>query len=224
MLKVQSITKILSDAQPTRPISFEADGGVLGVIGTKGSGKSTLLGIISGAIRADEGKIFIDDYDISEYPNEAKRATGFLLEDNPLYDDMTPYEHLMFIGDAKGIPAEKLCKQASEALDLLGIDDTKDVLIANIKKSQRQLLGVAATLLGNPDIIILDEPLKGTTVADAERLSSVIKMLGTMKTVIISSEEASRISGICDRFLLLPEGDFVYTLTDAIEEKEEGAE
>ena len=221
MLKIQSRTKYFGNTQALDSISFESEGGVIGIVGPNGSGKSTLLAIIAGAVKTSSGKIFIDEYDISEYPTDAKRATGYLMEDNPLYDDMTPYEHLMLIGEAKNIPSEKLHRQASEALELLGIDNVKDVLIANIKKGQRQLLGVAAALLGNPDIIVLDEPLRNTNADEAEKLSHVIKMLGTMKTVIISSEETSRIAGICDKIISLSDSDTDITKSDTNKEEEE---
>lgn len=205
MLKVQNITKNFGSIQALSSVSFDADGGVLGIIGPKGMGKSTLLAIIAGVLEPNSGKVYIDEYDISEYPIEAKKNTGYLSEGNPLYEDMTLYEHLLFVGEAKRIPSERLHKQTNEALELLGIDEIKDVLIANTTQSERQLLGVAATLLGNPDIIVLDEPLKSVNETDAAKLSSIIKMLGTLKTVILSSEDVSCVAGICDKFLLISE-------------------
>ena len=205
MLKVESIKKIYAETPVLEDISFELQGGVLGIIGVKGAGKSALSSIISGATEATEGKVYIDEYDISEYPAEAKRATGYLSGTNPLYDGMTPYEHLIFMGEAKKVPSEKLHKQADEALDLLGLGEVKDVLIKKLDKSERQLLGVASTLLGNPDIIILDEPLLGVSPCCAQKLSSIIKMLGTLKTVIITAESTSYLTEVCDRFLLLSE-------------------
>ncbi len=228
MLKIQGITKKYDNVTVLDGVSFELEGGVLGVIGADGVGKSTLLGIIAGAIEADDGKVFIDGYDISEYSKEAKKATGYLSENMPFYDDMSAYEFLSFVGEAKRIPAEKLDKQILEALDLLRLTELRDVLIANIDKSARVLLGVAMTLLGNPDVIILDEPFKNANAADAVSLSSIIKMLGTLKTVIICAESASAVKQICSRFLVLGEKDVEPATApsdeDNNEEKEEAEE
>ena len=198
MLKVQNITK-----SSLPDISFEIESGVIGITGGNGADRSALLSIIAGVMAPDSGHIYIDEYDISVYPTESKRATGYMAESMSFYEDMTSYEFLVFIGEAKKIQSEKLHKQIGEALDLLDITHISDVLISNIRADEKKFLGVASTLLGNPDIIILDSPFKNISPSDKEKLSHIIKMLGTMKVVIISDENSAALDEIASEVITL---------------------
>lgn len=205
MLEIKNVTKAYGGDELLRDVSFSLEGGVLGVVSSGASG-STLLNIIGGLVAPDSGSVEIDSYDISKYPFEARRATGYIPSSVPPSRSMTAYEFLLFIGESKKIPAEKLSKQIGEALDLFEIDTLKDVLLMNISASERRLLGVAATLLGNPDVILIDEPLEGLTLGDRATLSSVIKMLGRMKSVIIACDDEATAARLSDKVIVIEEG------------------
>lgn len=203
MLKIQGISKSVGSSLLFSDFSLEAESGVIGIVNGRSEARSAILSTIAGSLAPDEGHIYIDEYDISAYPTEAKRATGYMPYDMPFYDDMTVYEFLTFIGEAKKVTSEKLHKQIREALDLLSLSEISEVLISNIGTDDKKLLGVASTLLGNPDIIILDAPFDRISSYTKEKLSYIIRMLGTMKIVIISGEGADELGEIASSVIEL---------------------
>ncbi len=203
MIEVINLTKEYRGKPVFCNLSFSLGCGVLGVIGAAESGKTTLLNILAGLSPVTEGSVLIDSHNIAEYQKEAKRATGYLSASVPLYDDMTPYEFLLFVGEAKKVPLEKLCRQIDEALELMSLQDYRNVLIDKLGVSKRKKLGMAQTLLGNPDLILLDEPFEDLMERDAEDMKMVLKMLGQLKSVVVSAQNADEIAELCDEIILL---------------------
>ena len=215
MIETRNLTKKYGSLTALDNITFESDSGILGVCGARGSGKSSLLAILAGAIPQNSGEAFINQ-------KEAKKVfSGYLLEEDPLFDEMSVSEFLFFIGEAKKIPYEKLYRQVKEVLDLCNLEDFKDVPISNLKKGTRKMTGIAHTLLGNPELVVLDEPFAGMNKQEISSAKAIIKMLGEIKTVVLSSSYPTDVSDICSKMILLSGGklvacDTVENLTSAI--------
>jgi ABC-2 type transport system ATP-binding protein len=146
---------------------------------------------------------------VFDKPLQAKRLIGYLPEQPPLYEDMTPMEFLAFVAEAKGVDAERVIRQVKEVLELTDLTEMKDRLIGNLSKGCRQRVGIAQALLGNPEIIILDEPTVGLDPRQLIEIRALIRKLGEEHTVIISSHILSEISEICDELLVISGGRLV---------------
>lgn len=209
MIEIQNLSKKFGELAVLNDVSFKLDGGVLGVCGEKGSGKSTLLSIIAGVLPASEGKVLFFD---SELPKDAisrAKLVGYLDENAPIFKEMTPCEFLMFVGEAKKIPYEKLFKQVNEVIELTELTEVKDTYIEHLTLGQRKILGIAQTLLGNPKVVVLDTPFLGLNARELSTIKAIIKMLGEIKTVVISSRTDALISDICSKIALLQNGELV---------------
>ena len=209
MIEIQNLSKKFGELTVLNDVSFKLDGGVLGVCGENGSGKSTLLSIIAGVLPASEGKVLLFD---SELPKDAisrAKLVGYLDENAPIFKEMTPCEFLMFVGEAKKIPYEKLFKQVNEVIELTELTEVKDTYIEHLTLGQRKILGIAQTLLGNPKVVVLDTPFLGLNARELSTIKAIIKMLGEIKTVVISSRTNALISDICSKIVLLQNGELV---------------
>ena len=162
LIEVKHITKKYGDHLAVKDLSFTIEPGkIYGFLGPNGAGKSTTMNIIAGTLAATDGTVLINGHDIYEDPINAKRCIGYLPEIPPLYTDMTPFEFLTFVAEAKGVEYEKILKRVKEVMELTQLLDVKDRLIRNLSKGYRQRVGIAQAMLGDPDIIILDEPTVG---------------------------------------------------------------
>ncbi len=179
---------------------------VYGLLGPKGAGKSTLMDIIAGVSAPTEGTVLINGYDIVKQPIEAKKQIGYLSETPALFPDMTPSEYLTFVAEARGVKGELCDAQVKEAIALTGLISVKDRLIRGISKSYRRRVGLAATLLGNPDLILLDEPTEGLDAHQVNETRELVRRLGLSKTVIISGHVLSELTSLCDHIVVLSEG------------------
>ncbi len=205
MIEIQNLSKKFGDVTVLDNISLTAEG-VLGICGDAGSGKSTLLRIIAGTIPATDGQILIGGKELPSEPVRLSKAVGYLTQGAPAFCEFTVYEFLSFIGQAKKIPEEKLFRQIDEVLDLAELSDVKDVYIEHLMPSKRKILGIAGTLLGNPKVVILDEPFVGLDSQEFSAMKAIIKMLGEIKTVVISSKNPSSIAAVCTRTVVLSDG------------------
>ena len=203
MIESINLTKKYGDAVALENISFKVERGVLGVCGASGSGKSSLLAIIAGALPYSSGEITINE------KTPSKKNCGYLMEENPMFGDMTTLEFLTFIGESKKVPFEKLYRQIKEVIELCELEDIKDTPIAALNASRKKMIGLAQTLLGNPKTIVLDEPFAGMGRHELSTAKTIIKMLGEIKTVIISSSIPSDISDVCTELVLLSSGKLV---------------
>lgn len=207
MISVEHVTKYYGDFLAVDDLSFEIDEGhVYGFLGPNGAGKSTTMNIMTGCLSATEGHVRIDGYDIFEDANEAKKLIGYLPEQPPLYMQETPREYLKFVGEAKGLRGVRLHEQVEEVIRQTKIGEVKDRRISSLSKGYRQRVGIAQALLGNPKVIILDEPTVGLDPIQIIEIRALIKELGQDHTVIFSSHILSEVQAICDQILMIANG------------------
>lgn len=210
MISVEHLTKYYGDFLAVDDISFEIDEGhVYGFLGPNGAGKSTTMNIMTGCLSATSGHIRIDGHDIFDEPDQAKRLIGYLPEHPPLYMSESPQEYLRFVGEAKGLHGAQLTQQVEEVIEKTGIAGVKNRRISALSKGYKQRVGIAQALLGNPKVIILDEPTVGLDPIQIIEIRDLIKELGKTHTVIFSSHILSEVQTICDQILMIAKGKLV---------------
>lgn len=210
MIEIQHLTKQYGDHIAVSDLSISIEAGqIYGFLGPNGAGKSTTMNIITGCLAATTGTVTIDGYDIFEQPNEAKRRIGYLPEQPPVYLDMTPLEYLRFVGEAKGLKGAALRSGVSAAMERTQITGMKDRLIKHLSKGYRQRVGIAQALLGDPQVIILDEPTVGLDPLQIIEIRELIRSLGREHTVILSSHILSEVAAVCDRIMIISHGKLV---------------
>lgn len=222
MIKVRNLTKKYGNHLAVNNISFDIKPGkIYGLLGPNGAGKSTTMNILTGCLAATSGEVKVDGHDIFDEPIEAKRHIGYLPEQPPVYGEMTPREYLMFVAEAKGVPFEKSLRHVKEVMQLTQIYDVRNRLIRNLSKGYRQRVGIAQAMIGEPDVIILDEPTVGLDPAQIIEIRNLIRKLGSIKTVIISSHILAEISAVCDHVIIISHGNIV--ANDTLENLEASA-
>lgn len=210
MIQVSHLTKYYGDFLAVDDLSFEIqDGHVYGFLGPNGAGKSTTMNIMTGCLSPTEGTVKIGGFDILEQPEAAKRLIGYLPEQPPLYLNETPQEYLTFVGEAKGLRRKQLQEEIDNAVHLAGIDEVRDRLIGTLSKGFRQRVGIAQALLGEPHVIILDEPTVGLDPIQIIEIRDLIKELGKTHTVILSSHILSEVQAVCEQVLIISRGKLV---------------
>ncbi len=221
IISVEHLTKYYGNFLAVDDISFHIkEGHVYGFLGPNGAGKSTTMNIMTGCLSATSGHVSIDGHDIFEEPDAAKRQIGYLPEHPPLYLNDTPMEYLRFVGEAKGLRGEELDRQVGEVIRKTGIAGVRNRRISNLSKGYRQRVGIAQALLGNPKVIILDEPTVGLDPLQIIQIRDLIKELGRTHTVIFSSHILSEVQTICDQILIISKGKLVAYDTPANLEKQ----
>ena len=207
MISVEHLTKYYGDHLAVDDVSFAIDEGhVYGFLGPNGAGKSTTMNIITGCLSATSGTVRIGGHDIFEEPDRAKKLIGYLPEHPPLYMNESPREYLRFVGEAKGLRGEELHRQVEEVMEKTGISGVMHRRISALSKGYRQRVGIAQALLGNPKVIILDEPTVGLDPIQIIEIRDLIRELGRDHTVIFSSHILSEVQTICDRILMIAGG------------------
>lgn len=210
MIKVEHLTKCYGDFMAVKDLSFEIEQGhVYGFLGPNGAGKSTTMNIMTGCLSATDGTVKIDGHDIWEEPKEAKKLIGYLPEQPPLYMNETPEEYLRFVGEAKGLKGQELRRQVEEVIAQTKIENVRHRLISKLSKGYKQRVGIAQALLGNPKVIILDEPTVGLDPLQIIEIRDLIKQLGEKHTVILSSHILSEVQAICEKILIINKGKLV---------------
>ena len=210
LIEVKHLTKIYGDHTAVDDLNFTIQPGkIYGLLGPNGAGKSTTMNIVTGCLAATSGTVTINGHDIYTDPIAAKRCIGYLPEIPPLYTDMTPYEYLSFVAEAKGLAYDEAERQVREVMELTQLEEMRNRLIKNLSKGYRQRVGIAQAMLGNPDIIIFDEPTVGLDPKQIIEIRELIRMLGENKTVILSSHILAEISAVCDHVLIISHGKLV---------------
>lgn len=210
MISVNHLTKYYGENLAVDDISFDiTEGHVYGFLGPNGAGKSTTMNIITGCLSATEGTVLIDGHDIFEEPDEAKKLIGYLPEQPPLYMNESPVEYLRFVGEAKGLRGAKLAAQVEEVIEKTGLSHVRNRRISALSKGYKQRVGIAQALLGNPKVIILDEPTVGLDPIQIIEIRDLITELGKNHTVIFSSHILSEVQAICDRIVMISHGKLV---------------
>ena len=200
------------------------DGRIYGLLGPNGAGKSTTMNMITGYLAPTSGEVKIDGYDIMKEPEAAKKRIGYLPEVPPLYPDMTVGEYLRFAAQLKKIPSGQRAKEVQRCMELAQLSEVKSRLIANLSKGYKQRVGLAQAVLGNPGIIILDEPTVGLDPKQMIEIRQLICSLGEKHTVILSSHILSEVSAVCDEILIISQGKLVASDTpEGLAEKQKGA-
>lgn len=206
MIQVKDLTKSYGDKKAINGISFTVeDGEILGFLGPNGAGKSTTMNILTGYISSTSGSAIINGVDIFEEPLKAKKNIGYLPEIPPLYIDMTVKDYLNFVYDLKKC---KLPRKAhlKDVCELVKITDVYNRIIKNLSKGYKQRVGLAQALIGNPPVLILDEPTVGLDPKQIIEIRTLIKKLGKKHTVILSSHILSEIQAVCDRVIIINKG------------------
>lgn len=206
MIEVKNLTKKYGNFKAVKNASFTInDGEVVGFLGPNGAGKSTTMNIITGYLSATEGTVSVNGYDIFEQPEDAKRHIGYLPEQPPLFTGMTVDEYLNFVYDLKKTKLPRN-PHLAEIRKLVKIEDVKNRLIRNLSKGYRQRVGIAQALIGNPDVLILDEPTVGLDPSQIIEIRELIHKLGKNHTVILSSHILSEIQAVCKRIIIINQG------------------
>ena len=210
MIEIEHLTKRYGGHTAVSDLSFTVDSGqIYGFLGPNGAGKSTTMNIMTGCLSATEGAVRIDGHDIFEEPEQAKRLIGYLPEQPPLYMNETPEEYLRFVGEAKGLRGTELERQIDEVIRQTGIEGVARRRISALSKGYKQRVGIAQALLGNPKVIILDEPTVGLDPIQIIEIRDLIKELGQAHTVIFSSHILSEVQTICDQIIMIAKGKLV---------------
>lgn len=207
MIEVKHLTKSYDSHPALDDLSFTIEKGrVYGFLGPNGAGKSTTMNIMTGYIGADSGEVLINGFDILKEPEKAKRSVGYLPEIPPLYPDMTVREYLSFVSELKEIPRKDSAAQVDKILSLVRLTDVSSRLIRNLSKGYRQRTGLAAAVLGLPNIIILDEPTVGLDPKQIIEIRQLIRTLSKDHTIILSSHILAEVQEICDYVLIISKG------------------
>ena len=210
MLQVEHLTRRYGPVTAVDDLSFEiSEVGVYGFLGPNGAGKSTTMNIMTGCLSATDGTVKISGYDIYDQPREAKRRIGYLPEQPSLYLGETPEEYLRFVGEAKGLRGETLRQQMEAVIEETGIGEMRSRRIDALSKGYRQRVGIAQALLGQPELVILDEPTVGLDPLQILDIRALIAALGKTRTVFISSHILSEVQTMCSKILIIARGKLV---------------
>ena len=210
MIEVNHLTKRYGDHTAVSDLSFTIEKGqIYGFLGPNGAGKSTTMNIMTGCLAATGGEVKIGGFDIFEQAKEAKKLIGYLPEQPPVYLDRTPREYLHFVAEAKRLPKAQRTAEVERVMALTGTADVADRLIKHLSKGYRQRVGIAQALLGDPEIIILDEPTVGLDPIQIKEIRDLIISLKDQHTVILSSHILSEVQAVCQTILIIAHGKLV---------------
>jgi ABC-2 type transport system ATP-binding protein len=208
MIEIQNLTKAYGQIKAVNNLNFTVEKGeILGFLGPNGAGKSTTMNNITGYIPSTTGSVKVGGYDIMENPKEVKRHIGYLPEQPPVYMDMTVYDYLDFVSDLKLVDRKKRKNQISDIMELVKIGDHRERLIKNLSKGYKQRVGLAQALIGNPDVLVLDEPTVGLDPRQIIEIRKLIKALGKEHTIILSSHILPEVSAVCERVVIINKGE-----------------
>jgi len=209
MVKVENLVKRYGTNYALNDVSFEiGEGEVVGLLGPNGAGKSTAMNIITGFLSTSSGAAYINGINILKDPIAAKRNIGFLPEQPPLYPDMTVYEYLDFVYQLKGVQLPK-DEHLEYILGTVKLFDVKDRLIKNLSKGYKQRVGIAQALVGDPKIVIFDEPTVGLDPKQIIEVRNLIRTLGKRHTVILSTHILQEVQAVCERVIIINKGKII---------------
>lgn len=210
MIEVKDLVKRYSKNTAVDHLNFHVQKGqIYGFLGPNGAGKSTTMNMMTGYLAPTEGQILINGYDVAEEPMEVRKCIGYLPEIPPLYPDMTVLEYLRFAAELKQVPKNERSTEIERVMDETRIKDMENRLIRHLSKGYKQRVGLAQALLGDPEVLILDEPMVGLDPKQIIEIRELIRGLGQKHTVILSSHILSEISSICDHVLIISNGKLV---------------
>jgi ABC-2 type transport system ATP-binding protein len=209
VIKIENLVKRYGTNYALNDISFEVyEGEIVGLLGPNGAGKSTTMNILTGYLSATSGAAYINGVDILEDPIEAKRSIGFLPEQPPVYPEMTVSEYLNFVYELKGCKLERK-PHIDEILSVAKLTEVKNRLIRNLSKGYKQRVGIAQALIGDPKIIIFDEPTVGLDPKQILEVRNLIRTLGRRHTVILSTHILAEVQAVCERIIIINKGNII---------------
>ena len=207
MIEIRNLVKYYGDILAVNDVTFTVQKGeILGFLGPNGAGKTTTMNILTGFLSATSGTVTVNGYDILDNPQMAKSCIGYLPENPPLYLDMTVIEYLKFVSELKGVDKDDRIRQLAEIMKLVRITDVANRLIKNLSKGYRQRVGIAQALIGNPEVLVLDEPTVGLDPKQIIEIRNLIKELGKRHTVILSSHILPEVQAVCERVVIINKG------------------
>ncbi len=210
MIEVQNLTKAYGRHMVVQGLNFKIrNGHIYGLLGSAGAGKTTVMNLITGCLAPTAGTVLINGYDLWAQSKEAKRQIGYLPARPPLFPEMTPAEYLSFVAEAKGVGEELLDRQVKEVLALMELSEVKDRLIRSLSVPECRRVGLAQTLLGTPDILVLDEPVAGLENWQVPAVHDLIRKMSERVTVLVSGQDPAELGAICDHIIVLSEGRVV---------------
>lgn len=210
MIEAINLTKKYGTHTAVSNLSFRAERGrVLGFLGPNGAGKSTTMNMLTGYISATDGRVLVNGVDMFDDPEEAKKDIGYLPEIPPVYTDMTVTEYLRFVAELKSVPRSDADQMIRDIMDKTGITDVSGRLIKPLSKGYKQRVGLAAALIGYPEVFILDEPTVGLDPKQIIEIRELIRELSKEHTIILSSHILSEVSEICDEIMIINKGSLV---------------
>ncbi len=209
MIRVEHLSKRYGTRYALDDVSFEiAKGEIVGLLGANGAGKSTTMNILTGYLSATEGSVWVDGISVLDEPTEAKRRIGYLPEQPPLYFDMTVREYLSFVYELKGCTLAREAHLA-DVMQAVKITDVADRLIGQLSKGYRQRVGIASALVGDPPLLIFDEPTVGLDPKQIIEVRNLLRALGKNHTVVLSTHILSEVQAVCERIVVIKEGRIV---------------
>lgn len=221
MIEVKNVTKKYGNFTAVDNITFNVkDGEVVGLLGQNGAGKSTTMNMITGFIEPTEGTIIVNGFDIMKKSLKAKKQIGYMPENVPLYSELTVKEFVSYMAELKLVGRKERKQEVENVIKETGLEEVKNKLIRNLSRGYKQRVSMAGALVGNPEVLILDEPTVGLDPKQIIEIRNLIKNLGKKHTVILSSHILSEISQICERVVILNKGKIVAIDTpENLEEK-----
>ena len=224
MIEVKNVTKKYGKAVAVDNISFTInEGEIVGLLGPNGAGKSTTMNMLTGFIEQTEGEIIIDGYNMLKKPKKAKKEIGYMPEGVPIYTDLTVKEFVMYMAEIKNVNRKTRKEKVEKIIEQTGLKEVENKLTKNLSRGYKQRVSMAGALVGEPKILILDEPTVGLDPKQITEIRSLIKELGKTHTVIISSHILSEISQICNKVIIINKGKIVAVDTpEKLEEKVAG--
>lgn len=210
MIEIRNLTKTYGKITAVEDVSFDVKtNAILGFLGPNGAGKSTVMNIITGFLSPTSGTVKIDGIDVTENSLETRKKIGYLPELPPLYGDMTVYEYLNFVAGLKGVKGKAKKEQLENIMTITQISDKKNRLVRNLSKGYRQRVGFAQALVGDPEILILDEPTVGLDPRQVVEFRKIITTLGRNHTIILSTHILQEVSAICSDVVIIDKGNIV---------------
>ncbi len=210
MIKIEKLSKNYGSVRAVKSISFDlSDGQVVGFLGANGAGKSTTLKIMTGYISPTSGNVYYNDYNIQDHTSIIQKDIGYLPELNPLYTEMIVHDYLKFISDIRGIPNDKFKSALHRVVEECGLNGVVHRTIGNCSKGYKQRIGLAAAMIHDPKILILDEPVTGLDPNQIVEIRQLIRKLGKEKIVLMSSHILQEIQATVDRIIIINEGSIV---------------
>ncbi len=210
MIEVKNVTKKYGNAVAVEDISFTIkEGEIVGLLGPNGAGKSTTMNMLTGFIEQTEGEIIIDGYNMLKKPKKAKKEIGYMPEGVPLYTDLTVKEFVTYMAEIKKVDQKIRKEKVEEIIEQTGLKEVEKKLTKNLSRGYKQRVSMAGSLVGEPKILILDEPTVGLDPKQITEIRNLIKELGKTHTVILSSHILSEVSQICNKVIIINKGKIV---------------